>query len=212
MRELTGVDRALAGVDRAVKACSGHSPAGRRASPAEGVAEGALGQGARREAGRLMRVNHCGEVCAQALYLGQALASREARTASAMRRAAEEEEDHLAWCEGRLRELGTPVSRLNPLFYGASFAAGYATGLLGDRVSLGFVAATEEEVVKHLDEHIGRLPTEDARSAAVLKQMREDESQHQSHALQQGGAVFSRPLKRAMTLASRLMTRTTYWL
>ena len=207
-----GMDRFIVGFDRALRACLGEAQAGARASPAAGVPEGELAPAARREAGRLMRVNHCGEVCAQALYLGQALSSRQERTASAMRQAAAEEEDHLAWCAERLRELDAPVSKLNPLFYGLSFGAGLATGLLGDRVSLGFVAATEAEVVKHLDEHIGRLPEGDERSAAVLRQMREDEARHGSAALREGGLEYSSAVKGVMRLASRVMTRTTYWL
>lgn len=205
------IDSFISQFDLALRAVTGHSAAGKRPSPAEALPEAELGHADRREAGRLMRVNHCGEVCAQALYMGQALSSRDRRTADAMQEAAKEEQDHLAWCEARLKELDTPVSRLNPLFFGASFAAGYAAGLLGDKVNLGFVAATEEKVVEHLEAYIAKLPEQDERSRAILEQMKQDENQHRVSALGQGGRELPAPLKGAMTLLGRLMSRSTYW-
>src|SRR5574344_2307026 len=130
-----------------------------------------------------MRINHTGEVCAQALYQGQALTAKLPEVRQAMEQAADEEIDHLAWCEQRIRELGGRPSLLNPLFYGLSFGIGATAGALSDRISLGFVAATEDQVVKHLDQHLAELPTGDARSQAILEQMREDELQHATAAL-----------------------------
>lgn len=158
-----------------------------------------------------MRVNHCGEVCAQALYNGQSLTARSSRTTAALDHAAVEETDHLSWCESRIRELDSHVSYLNPFWYAASFGLGAAAGLMGDRVNLGFVAATEENVCEHLEEHLSRLPAEDTRSRAILEQMLRDESGHEQTALELGGARFVPPVKRAMRVVSRLMTRSTYW-
>lgn len=160
----------------------------------------------------LMRINHTGEVCAQALYQGQALSAKSAPVQKAMTQAAREEIDHLAWCEQRLRELGSRPSLLNPFFYGASYALGAVTGLLGDRISLGFVAATEEQVCQHLREHLTQLPAHDAANRAVLEQMLIDEEKHGTLALENGGAIFPTWFKRGMTAASRTMTKSTYYL
>lgn len=158
----------------------------------------------------LMRVNHAGEICAQALYEGQALMARTDEARQALIDAAQEERDHLAWCRERVEQLGGKTSRLDPIFYGASFAMGAATGLIGDKVSLGFVEATEDQVVDHLDRHLEDLPREDVRSRAILEQMREDEARHGDHALALGGEEFPPPVKAAMTVISRLMTETAY--
>ncbi len=159
-----------------------------------------------------MRINHCGEVCAQALYLGQSLTSSEAGTRDAMKTAAEEEIDHLGWCEQRLAELDSNVSHLNPAFFLSSLLTGMMFGLAGDKYNLGFVAATEEQVVAHLEEHLHKLPDTDLQSRAIVAQMKIDEDRHRSSALRQGGVDFPRPVKRLMTLASRVMTRSTYWI
>ncbi len=164
----------------------------------------------RRLAGALMRVNHVGEVCAQALYQGQSLTARLPQVRSAMEQAANEEVDHLAWCEQRIRELDSRPSLLNPLFYGLSFGIGAAAGMISDRVSLGFVAATEDQVCKHLDEHLDQLPEEDRKSRAILEQMRIDEQQHATTALEAGGLRFPGPVKLGMSLLSKVMTKTTY--
>jgi ubiquinone biosynthesis monooxygenase Coq7 len=204
------VDNLIVGFDRALRTVAGESHAARplpaRSAPAD------LKDAERAHAAGLMRVNHVGEVCAQALYDGQALVARSAAVRDQLRAAAREETDHLAWCETRLTELEARPSRLGPLFYGASFAMGAATALLGDRTSLGFVEATEDLVCRHLDEHLERLPADDARSRDILMQMREDEARHGEEALQAGGAEFPAPVKGLMRLAAQVMTRTTYHL
>jgi len=159
-----------------------------------------------------MRVNHCGEICAQALYVGQGLTSEDPCIQETMQQAAREETDHLLWCEARLAELNSHKSYLNPLFYTMSFVSGAVSGLLGNRFNLGFVAATEEQVVKHLEEHLQGLPSEDKRSQAILEQMKLDEDQHRTDALNRGGMDFPKPFKSIMTAVSKLMTRTTYWI
>jgi len=161
---------------------------------------------------RLMRVNHSGEVAAQALYQGQALTSRDAAIAAAMRHAAAEETDHLAWCEQRLRELKGRTSVLNPLWYAGSFAIGALAGVLGRSTSLGFVAETERQVEAHLRSHIEQLGVADKRSRAILEQMTHDEMQHGAQAASLGGKELPIPVSAAMRLTSRLMTRGSYWL
>ena len=163
-----------------------------------------------RRAGSLMRVNHAGEVCAQALYEGQALTARNASVRSAMQQAAQEEVAHLVWCRKRLQELDARPSVLDPVFFAASCAMGALAGALGDRGSLGFIAATEDQVVEHLDRHIDRLPQGDSRSRAILERMREDELRHGTSAEKAGGLPFPMPLRRLMTSVSRIMTETTY--
>lgn len=209
-RQLTPFDRALLQVDQLLHTLVPGAARASRPSPALPLAEGELDQRQRRHSAGLMRINHTGEVCAQALYQGQALTARLDNVRDAMAQAADEEVDHLAWCEQRLRELDSRPSLLNPLFYGASFTLGAAAGAIGDRWSLGFVAATEEQVCRHIDSHLRQLPDEDSRSRAVLEQMREDEAAHGAAALAAGGARFPRWLKRAMATASKVMTKTTY--
>lgn len=181
-----------------------------RPHPDRDVAEAELSAADKRHALGLMRVNHCGEVCAQALYQGQALTAKQAAVRTGMEQAAAEEIDHLAWCEQRVHELGSHTSVLNPLFYGMSFALGAVAGAIGDRVSLGFVAATEEQVCRHLREHLQSLPPGDTRSRAILEQMLEDEERHGTHALAAGGEEFPPPVKELMKLVSKLMTSSTY--
>jgi ubiquinone biosynthesis monooxygenase Coq7 len=164
----------------------------------------------RQHAAALMRINHTGEVCAQALYQGQALTARLPDVRGAMEEAAAEEIDHLAWCEARIKELDGRTSLLNPLFYGLSLGIGAAAGKIGDKVSLGFVAATEQQVCKHLTSHISSLPVQDERSKAVLLQMLEDEAKHATTALDAGGQKFPLPVKMAMTAISKVMTSATY--
>ena len=166
----------------------------------------------RRESGRLMRVNHSGEVAAQALYQGQALTARQPEVAQALRHAAAEEADHLAWCEQRLRELNGRTSLLNPLWYAGSWAMGALAGALGRGAGLGFVAETERQVELHLRHHIQRLGNADARSKAILEQMTHDEMQHGAQAALLGGQGLPIPVAAAMRLTSRLMTYGSYWL
>ena len=206
---MTVVDTLVGQVDRALRTLAGvHGPV--RANPADDVDEAPLDATAARHAAGLMRVNHTGEICAQALYEGQALLARNAATRSSLRAAAREEADHLAWCETRLEELGSQPSLLNPAFYAASFALGAVTALLGDRVSLGFVEATEDQVCRHIDEHLDALPTDDERSREILKHMRGDEARHGAEALARGGVAFPTPVRALMRLASRVMTESTY--
>ena len=159
-----------------------------------------------------MRVNHTGEVCAQALYEGQALTARDSGAREALQQAAREETEHLAWTQRRIEELAGNRSVLDPLFYAGSFAIGAATGLLGDRWNLGFLAETERQVVTHLEGHLGEVPAEDQKSHAILQQMKDDEARHATSALSHGAAELPEPAKRAMRFASGIMTRTAYWI
>ena len=214
-RTLTGLDRFISGVDDRLRQLAGqssHGSSSSRPSPALAHQEPPLSARERDHAGSLMRVNHTGEVCAQALYQGQALAARSDATRHSLLTAAQEEADHLAWCETRLQELDAKPSRLNPLFYAASFALGAITAVAGDKVSLGFVHATEERVAGHGRAHLKALPSEDRKSQLILQQMLADEERHGEEALALGGQEFARPIKDVMTLASQVMTRTTYWI
>lgn len=158
----------------------------------------------------LMRINHTGEVCAQALYQGQALTAKNRETRQAMQLAADEEIDHLVWCEERIRELGSHTSYLNPLFYGMSFVIGAATGAISDKISLGFVEATEDQVCQHLEDHLAQIPASDTRTRAILEQMLEDEAKHAHMALENGGTEFPQAIKKTMSLMSKVMTSSTY--
>jgi ubiquinone biosynthesis monooxygenase Coq7 len=158
-----------------------------------------------------MRVNHAGEICAQALYSGQALVARDVRVRAALQSAAAEERDHLAWCRSRLADLDSRPSLLDPLWYAGSFAWGVASGLAGDRWSLGFLAETEAQVERHLEVHLDRLPADDAASRDVVAKMREDEARHSASGRALGAAELPYPVKRAMQATSRIMTRTAYW-
>lgn len=161
---------------------------------------------------RLMRVNHCGEVCAQALYQGQAFVAKGDQTQSLLVKAAKEEHDHLAWCESRLSEIGGKTSRLTPLFYAGSFGLGVVSGLLGDKWSMGFLVETERQVEAHLHEHLGRISPTDAGSRAILEVMREDEIRHGQSGSDLGAMPLPAPIKAAMSLFSTVMTRSTYWI
>ena len=202
------LDNLIAGFDRTLRTLTGQAVAARPLPTCADPAE--LTESEQRHVAGLMRVNHAGEVCAQALYEGQALVARSEAVRSQLQAAAAQEQDHLAWCEDRLQELQSRPSVLGPLFYGASFAMGAVTALLGDRVSLGFVEATEDQVCRHLDEHLERLPEADQRSRQILEQMRADEARHGAAALAAGGASFPQPVKGAMRLLAKVMTETTY--
>jgi 3-demethoxyubiquinol 3-hydroxylase len=215
-RTLTLADQAIGEIGRAINVLWA-TPRARRPPPGAPDGEpaaggGALSERARAEAARLMRVNHAGEVAAQALYCGQALTARDPGTARCMRQAAAEEMDHLAWCDERLKQLNGRSSLLNPLWYAGSFLIGSVAGILGDRASLGFIAETERQVESHLRDHLDRLPPEDRRSRAILQQMTHDEIQHGVNAAALGGKDLPLWLKGAMHLTSRLMTRGSYWL
>jgi 3-demethoxyubiquinol 3-hydroxylase len=206
---VASLDRFIAQFDRALRAVSGVAHAA-RASPAVGVPEAELDDHARSHAAALMRVNHVGEVCAQALYQGQALTARDARARASLEEAAREEEDHLAWSAERIRELGGRTSVLNPLWYAGSFAIGALAGAAGERWNLGFLAETERQVEEHLSGHLEKLPANDERTRAVVAAMRADEARHRDTALGLGAAALPRPVARAMRLASALMTRVAY--
>ena len=202
-------DGLITGFDRALRTIAGVHGAG-RASPAAGVAEGALDDVARADAAALMRVNHVGEVCAQALYQGQALTAREPQNRRALAKAALEEQDHLAWSAQRIHELGGRASLLNPLWYAGAFALGAAAGALGDRWSLAFVAETERQVEAHLSGHLGRLPPEDRKTRAVVEAMREDEIRHRESAIALGAAELPEPARLGMRAMAKVMTTVAY--
>lgn len=183
----------------------------RRPHPDQGLPEAALSEAEKRHAAGLMRVNHSGEVCAQALYQGQAITARNPEAARALMQAADEETDHLAWCERRIQELGSHTSYLDPLWYTGAFAIGVLAGALGDRWNLGFLAETERQVEGHLDGHLQRLPDNDAKSRAIVEQMKADEIRHAKTAIAHGGAELPLPVKLAMKLSAKVMTQTAYW-
>lgn len=209
-RQLTPVDRLIEHFDSALRTVFGTPIGSGRQNPGDTEELPELPATDKAESLCLMRVNHAGEVCAQALYQGQALTARRKDTREQMNQAATEENDHLAWCKQRVEELGGHTSLLNPFWYGGSFAIGAVTGLLGDKWSLGFLAETERQVVEHLDGHLERLPAEDTRSEAILEQMKIDEARHRSMAKHAGGSELPEPVKRLMTLMSRVMTTTAY--
>lgn len=207
---LTFVDRCLLQVDQALRTCVPGSSQAHRPSPASTADETELADTERRHAAGLMRINHTGEVCAQALYAGQAATAKLGETRQAMEEAAQEEVDHLAWCEERLTQLDARPSVLNPLWYGMSFGMGALAGLAGDKWSLGFVAETERQVCEHLEDHLQQLPETDQRSKAILEQMISDERQHGETAKSAGGADLPQPLRQAMSAMSQVMKKTTY--
>lgn len=172
----------------------------------------ALDDTEKRHAANLMRVNHVGEVCAQALYSGQALTSRNHTTIAALREAAIEETDHLAWCEGRIKELGGRKSLLNPVWYAGAFGMGIVAGALGDRWNLGFLAETEKQVAQHLDGHLAQLHVGDQKTRAIIQQMHKDETAHADTAFNHGAAELPKPVKAAMRLASKVMTKVAYYI
>jgi ubiquinone biosynthesis monooxygenase Coq7 len=205
------LDLLIAAADRALRTLAA-TPTAARQSPADAGDVSNLAADERRHVAGLMRVNHAGEVAAQALYQGQAFTARNPRVRETMQQAADEEGDHLAWCDQRLRELDSRPSLLNPFWYAGSFAIGALAGTIGDRVSLGFVVETERQVEGHLDEHLRRLPLADARSRRVLEQMKRDEIRHGDTAQAAGAAELPAPIKLLMKITSRVMTRTAYWL
>lgn len=209
---LSPLDHAIINFDSALRTVFGQPAATERVSPATDIAEEALSEEERRLSGRLMRVNHAGEVAAQALYQGQALTARLTEVRKAMEEAAREENDHLLWCQQRVQELGTHTSYLNPLWYASSFAIGSLAGMTGDKQSLGFIVETERQVVRHLDRHLDRISVQDARSRAILEQMKQDEARHATVALESGGIELPSPVKALMGIVSKVMTRTAYWI
>jgi ubiquinone biosynthesis monooxygenase Coq7 len=209
-RNFTSVDLMIIRLDQALRLIAGSAPAPARPNPADDLPDLVLEEASRQHVAGLMRVNHAGEICAQALYAGQAVTARDARVRDAMQQAADEEIDHLAWCESRLHELDSRPSLLNPLWYAGSFAIGAVAGLAGDRWSLGFVRETEIQVEAHLQQHLERLPPEDARSQAILDQMKTDEAQHARMAEQAGAGELPQPIRAAMAFASGIMKALAY--
>lgn len=208
MRQLSSFDHLFAAMDNGLKTLTqGAYQAARSINSNNTTIEDEQQE---KHTAALMRINHTGEVCAQALYQGQALTAKNQTTRQAMQLAADEEIDHLVWCEERIKELGSHTSYLNPLFYGMSFAIGAITGAISDKVSLGFVEATEDQVCKHLEDHLRQVPESDERTRAILEQMLEDEAKHGHMALEHGGVEFPKPVKSAMSLIAKVMTASTY--
>lgn len=208
-RHYSPLDRLLIEAQHALGTSLGPARA-ERANPAGALRDPALDDGDRRHAAGLMRINHTGEVCAQALYVGQAAVARDEATRAQLEHAAQEETDHLAWCADRLGELGSRPSLFNPLFYAGSYAIGLAAGLRGDGWNLGFVVETERQVEAHLDEHLGSLPAGDERSRAIIRTMKADEARHADNAEQAGARALPPPIPRLMALSSRLMKLIAY--
>lgn len=210
MRHYTLLDRLVTPLDQTLRTLVASHVAA-RPNPAQDLPE-APEITDRRHTAALMRINHSGEVAAQALYQGQAFVSQGDATRASLMEAAREETDHLAWCAERIKELGGRTSLLNPLWYAGSFTIGALAGLAGDRTSLGFVAETERQVVEHLDGHLQRLPVEDVRTRAIIQQMSADEERHGRNAMLAGGAELPRPVRAMMKLTAKVMTRTAYWI
>ena len=211
-RHYDAIDQLILQVDQFISAVRGQNGPVTRPYPAAAIAEYPLAEVERLESERLMRVNHVGEVCAQALYHAQALSTGDRAVRAIMERSAEEEGDHLHWCRRRLKELKGRTSYLDPFWYAGSFAIGTAAGLAGDSFSLGFVAETEHQVGIHLQKHLRSLPAGDAKSRAVLQQMAEDEARHGATALAGGGVALPQAVRSLMQLCSRVMTGTAYWI
>lgn len=210
-RQYSRLDKLLTQLNRGMSPAFSSNASSNRASPADKLPEAPLKKDEREHAMRLMRVNHAGEVAAQALYHGQALTAKLPAVRAEMELAADEENDHLAWCETRVRELGGEVSALQPFWYATSFAMGALAGAVGDKWSLGFVAETEKQVVKHLEAHEKELPPQDQKTHAILQQMKRDEAEHGENALAAGGATLPEPVQLGMSIISQVMTKTAYW-
>jgi ubiquinone biosynthesis monooxygenase Coq7 len=207
---MTPIDRFIIEFDTALRSVVGGANAQRPAPGSESGTNSALDSAERKHAAGLMRVNHVGEVCAQALYQSQKLVARDPQIQEMLERSGQEEMDHLAWCETRLKELGSHTSYLNPFWYAGSFAIGLIAGLAGDKWSLGFVAETEKQVENHLESHLKKLPEEDHRSRAIVDQMRKDEIEHGQAALHAGGIPLPEPIQKIMQAVSKVMTSTAY--
>jgi len=207
---LSNIDKLIIGFDKALHTLAA-TPTSARPLPGGTLAEAQLSDAEKRHAASLMRVNHCGEVCAQALYQGQALSCDEPAVTQALAQAAREETEHLAWTSQRVAELGGRLSLLNPLWYAGSLALGYAAGKFGTRWNLGFLVETERQVEAHLQGHLERLAPQDAKTRAIVQQMKQDESAHARTAYALGGAELPDPVKRAMRLSARIMTQASYW-
>ena len=209
-RRLSRLDRLLVGVNNALRTVAARAGQSPRPNPAADLPEDDLDSAEKAHAAGLMRVNHAGEVAAQALYQGHAVVARDHSTEADMRRAAKEEFDHLAWCEQRIEELGEQPSRLSPVWYAGAFAIGAASGALGDKWSLGFIAETEQQVVEHLTTHLDGLPENDLRSRAIVTTMRDEEEEHGDNARAAGAAELPEGIRQLMRMTARVMTTTAY--
>lgn len=211
-RSFSFFDQCIVQFDKALTTLAGTPETTARPFPDAAIAhDDALTESDRKQSAGLMRVNHAGEVSAQALYQGQALTAKLPHVRSAMEAAAKEENDHLVWCQQRLESLSSHTSVLNPLWYVGSFTIGAIAGKIGDKWSLGFVAETENQVVKHIDSHLSVISEDDKKSRAILAQMKVDEQQHGTAASEAGGAVLPQPVRKLMGLVSKVMTRSSYW-
>lgn len=210
-RELSSLDRLLSGANDMLRTTLMPAARTARDNPSRAVRETALNASQKSHAAGLMRVNHAGEVAAQALYKGHAAVARDREIQQHMQSAASEELDHLAWCEQRIHELGEKPSRLSPVWYAGAYAIGAASGILGDKWSLGFIAETERQVCEHLDRHLAGLPVEDARSRAIIEQMRDEEAEHGKNAIEAGAIELPGPVKALMRITAKLMTKSAYW-
>ncbi len=208
------IDRVICELDAGLRTVFAHAHAERRmpkSQPIAGTEAIGLDVASSLESTRLMRVNHCGEVCAQALYQGQALVAKDPSVQKFLLSAAREEHDHLAWCDARIEQLGGHTSRLAPFFYAGAFGMGIVSGLLGDKWSMGFLVETERQVEAHLHDHIGRISPNDYESRAILDEMRKDEIRHGNTGREHGAEILPVPLRMAMRAFSKVMTKTTYW-
>lgn len=212
MRQYSLIDRLCLTVDQALRALSDTSHTTGAANPAKDIEETKLTEQQRKHSAGLMRVNHAGEICAQALYHGQGLVSKDPQIQEKMRSAAIEEGDHLNWCKTRLNELSSHTSYLKPLWYAGSFCIGMTAGMVGDKWSLGFLAETEHQVIKHLAKHREALPVEDLKSLSILKKMEADETKHKDEAIHLGAKELPWVVKCGMNLVSKIMVRTAYWI
>lgn len=211
MQNYSSADRFILEFDRGLRTLTRQKRKPQRDNPAKDLTEPQLSEQERKLAAKLMRVNHAGEVAAQGLYHGQALTARNTETVDAMQCSAREEEDHLTWCEQRLKELHSQPSIFGPIWYLGSYSLGATAGLFGDRLSLGFVGETEKQVEQHLSEHLAKLPEEDNKSRTILLQMQEDERIHGEKAMAMGGQELPPPIKKVMRLVSKVMTTGAYW-
>ncbi|MEK7991571.1 MAG: 2-polyprenyl-3-methyl-6-methoxy-1,4-benzoquinone monooxygenase [Thiotrichaceae bacterium] len=211
MNQYSTLDYLIINFDQGLRTVFGQPLGTARPNPADKQMDAELSETEKREVVGLMRVNHSGEVSAQALYQGQALTAHSEEVRNNMQQSAWEENDHLIWCQKRVEELGGHTSLLNPLWYVGSFTIGAVAGAVGDKYSLGFVAETEKQVVKHLEEHLERLPQQEQKSQAILEQMKEDEAHHATLAIKSGGVPLPSPVRWMMGKMSKVMTKTTYW-
>ncbi|ORU91657.1 MAG: 2-octaprenyl-3-methyl-6-methoxy-1,4-benzoquinol hydroxylase [Cycloclasticus sp. symbiont of Bathymodiolus heckerae] len=210
-RAFSPADILIDHADRVLRTLSGHAKTTGRNNPADSAQDNELSDDETRLSARLMRVNHAGEVAAQALYQGQALTAKNKDIQEKLKHAAEEENDHLAWCKKRVNELGQSTSIFDPLWYAGSLTIGATAGLIGDKWNLGFLAETEKQVVNHIEHHLDKLPDNDDKTRAILEQMHIDENEHATLAIDNGGVDLPLPVKHGMALISKIMTKASYW-